>query len=164
MNPSFQRRAGFPALRDGPGTRMDASSLRYKQAAPLRTSRVTGTARLFCGKMFAVFAEKSWQRRAWFSDSDRTCGRERARCEQVVSNSIISSPEKSVTASSLKAAGNLRRNKVNICVPRFTHPEAASSQKLTASKNGIVPFFVERKSAPNPSQSPTFSLPIAAIL
>ena len=164
MNPCFQRHAEISAHCDRPGTGIDTTLIRDDHTAPLRTFADRRTARLFCGKMFGLFAEKSWQRSAWFSHSDRTCGQKPARCEQLVSNSRISNPSNAVTASSPKSAGTLRRDKVNICVPRHMHFEATSAKQLTASKNDRPAFAVERDYVTNTPHSPAFALASAAIL
>ena len=164
MNPSFQSHAEISAHCDRLGTRMNATLMRHDPCAPLRTVARTHTASIFCGKMFAVFDEKSWQRRAWFSDSDRTCGQKRARCEQVVSNSRISISSKSVTASSPKSAGIFCWEKVNIRVPRRPHFETAFATRLTVAKNNPLKISVERGNVSDASHFAAFALPAAAIL
>ena len=160
MNPSFQRVLKIQHFT----IVLEPASMRHFRAIPQRVFPRAFTARLFCGKMFGVSDEKSWQQSAWFSDSDRTCGQKQARCEQLVSNSRISNPSKAVTDSSPKSAGTSRREKVNICVPRCASFETASPKRFTVSKEDFHHFFVERKRVSNVSHSAAFSLLTAAIL
>jgi hypothetical protein len=78
---SFQGHGAFFTTRDRLGSGMKPSPFRREHATTLQISRVPRTASIFFGKMFGRSAEKSWQRRASFSDSDRTCGRKQSRCE-----------------------------------------------------------------------------------
>jgi len=164
MDTGFQRHAGFFAHSDRLGTGINTTLFRHIPPLSLGKFPRTHTARLFSGKMFGVLDEKSWQRSAWFSHSDRTCGRKRMRCEQLVSNSRISNSRTAVTASSRKSAGISCREKVNICVPHGMHLEIAFLQGLPASNHNSSPLFVERKNVSDPSQSAAFSLLTAAIL
>jgi hypothetical protein len=61
MNPSFQRRAEISPRYDRLGTGMNPTLFRHDPAGSLQTSGLSHTARLFCGKMFGGFVEKSWQ-------------------------------------------------------------------------------------------------------
>ena len=164
MNPSFQRHAEIAAHCSRLGTGIHATLFRHDHSAPLRTSAPAHTASIFCKKMFGKFTEKPWQRRAWFSHSDRTCGQKRARCEQVVSNSRISNSSKSVTASSPKSAGIFCWEKVSIRVPQRPYFETAFATRLTVSKNDLLKISVERENVSDASHFATFTLPTAAIL
>ena len=144
MNPSSQGGTAEIVPSRSPTIGMKWSLDRHCTATSRLISTLAARASIFCRKMFALFGKISWQRRAWFSHSDRTCGQKPARCEQLVSNSRISNPSTAVTASSPKSAGTLRREKVNICVPRHMHFEATSAKQLTASKNDRPAFAVER--------------------
>jgi len=81
MNPSFQRDVAVSTTPRRPETGMNTSRIRHQPATTLQFSGVPDTASIFFGKMFDESDEKSWQRRARFSDSDRTCGRKQSRCE-----------------------------------------------------------------------------------
>lgn len=164
MNPSFQSRAEIAAHCIRLETGIDTTLFRHNPSAPLRSSEPAHTASIFCKKMFGKFTEKSWQRRACFSDSDRTCGQKRARCEQVVSNSRISNSSKSVTASSPKSVGIFCWEKVSIRVPQRTYFETAFATRLTVPKNDLLKISVERGNVSDASHFATFALPNAAIL
>jgi hypothetical protein len=81
MDTGFQLHADFLALCDRLGSGINTTLFRHLPLSPLGKFPRSRTARLFCGKMFGVLHEKSWHRSAWFSDSDRTCGRKRMQCE-----------------------------------------------------------------------------------
>ncbi len=163
MNTGFQKNAGFLALCDRLGTGMNTTLFRHIPPLSLGKFPRTRTARLFSGKMFGDLAEKSWQRSACFSHSDRTCGRERAWCEQLVSNFSNPNPRKAVTASSQEPAGISRGEKVNTCVPREMKLETAFALRVTASRCAAIRICVERNFVSSASQSATFSLRNTAI-
>jgi hypothetical protein len=143
---------------------LETAWMRGFAAFSLRNCQRAITARLFCVKIFALFSEKSWQSRAWFSNSHRTCGRERTWCEQVVNNVHISIPFHSVTASSPTPAGNLPSEKVNMRVPRCLLFENVSAKRLMVSNSDPRRIFVERMDAASASHRVRFSLWIPSFL